>query len=127
VRYWTRWFAVLAAYGFVSATIYWFVTYEWAGTFLFAGFGLVPAIILAFAWRRGWFRRMAPRDDPDADPRTSAGEDLGAFPHGSAWPVFLAIGAIALGAAVVYGLILLPIGVALVGWAILGLMRESRG
>jgi Cytochrome c oxidase subunit IV len=127
VKYWTRWFAVLAAYGFVSGTIYWFVTGEWAGTFLFTGFGLVPAIILAFLWRRGWLRQLSPRDDPDADPRASAGEDLGAFPHGSAWPVFLALGAIALGAAIVYGLILAPIGVGLVGWAVLGLMRESRG
>jgi Cytochrome c oxidase subunit IV len=127
VKYWTRWFAVLSAYGFVSGTIYWLLTQEWAGTFLFVGFGFVPAIILGFMWRRGWFRQAPPRDDPDADPNAFAGEDLGAFPHGSAWPVFLALGAIALGAAIIYGLILVPIGVGLVAWAVLGLMRESRG
>lgn len=127
MKYWARWFEVLAAYGFVSGAVYWFLTGEWAGTFLFVGFGVVPAIVLAFTWRRGWFDQAPPRDDPDADPADSAGEDLGAFPHGSAWPVFLALGAIALGASIVYGLILLPIGVGLVGWAVLGLMRESRG
>ncbi len=34
---------------------------------------------------------------------------------------------IATGASLVYGLILLPIGIGVLGWAVLGLMRESKG
>jgi hypothetical protein len=41
--------------------------------------------------------------------------------------VFLVLGVIVTGASLVYGLLLLPVGMALVAWAIAGLARESRG
>jgi hypothetical protein len=44
----------------------------------------------------------------------------------TAWPVFMALGAIVTGASLIYGLILLPVGAVMLAWAIVGLARESR-
>ena len=41
----TRVFLYMAAFGFVVAAIYWFVSYEAAGTVLLAGFGIATGVI----------------------------------------------------------------------------------
>ena len=56
-----------------------------------------------------------------------AGESLGSFPTGTAWPLFLVLGVFVTGAGLVYGLILAPVGAVLIVWAVAGLTRESRG
>ena len=43
----TRVFVLMAIFGFVVAAIYWFVSYESAGTVLLGGFGLATAVIAA--------------------------------------------------------------------------------
>ena len=43
------------------------------------------------------------------------------------WPIFLVLGTIVTGASLVYGLILVPVGAALLVWSVLGFTRESRG
>lgn len=126
MRTWARYFVVYAAFGLILGTIYYLWTQEWAGSVLLWTMGLMPAIVVAYASRRGVFRAELPEDDPAADPREAAGEDLGEFQGASAWPLITALAAVMLGAAVVYGLILLPVGVGLLGWAVIGLMRESR-
>ena len=50
-----------------------------------------------------------------------AGESLGSFPTGTAWPLFLVLGVLVTGASLVYGLILAPVGAVLLVWAITGL------
>jgi hypothetical protein len=126
VRTWGRYFAVYAVFGLGLGTIYYLRTTEWVGSVLLWTMGLVPAIVIAYASRRGVFRGRLPEDDLDADPGAEAGEDLGEFQGASAWPLILVLAVVAIGAALVYGLILLPVGVGLLGWAVLGLMRESR-
>jgi hypothetical protein len=127
VRTWGRFLLVIGAYGFVAGTIYWFLTYEWIGSIILWVMALVPLVVWIYAWRRGLFRTPVPEDDPDADPAAEAGQEVGEFPASTVWPVFLVLGVISSGAAIVYGMILLPIGVALIAWSVLGLMRESRG
>jgi hypothetical protein len=51
---------------------------------------------------------------------------VGSFPEASIWPVFLVLGVIVTGAALVYGLLLLPVGLAIWAVAVVGLVRESR-
>ena len=58
---------------------------------------------------------------------TQAGEVLGPFPAETVWPLFLVLGTITIGASLIYGLILLPLGVVLFVWSIVGFARESRG
>jgi len=126
VRTATKLLLGLSAFGVTIGTIYWFVTYEWTGSVLLWSFSLTPLIIGLFALQHGWMRRAEPEDDPAASSATLAGEDLGAFPTATAWPEFLVLGVIATGASLIYGLIMLVVGVPLLAWAVIGLARESR-
>ncbi|MGH2578637.1 MAG: hypothetical protein ACRDG9_12940, partial [Actinomycetota bacterium] len=56
----------------------------------------------------------------------AAGQELGTFPAASVWPLVLVLGSIAVGASLVYGLLLLPVGLGVTALAVLGLMRESQ-
>jgi Cytochrome c oxidase subunit IV len=114
-------------FGVAVGTVYWFVSYEDAGTVLLGAIGVMGVVVacwLALAGARG---AGGPDDDPDATPASAAGEPVGSFPAASVWPIFLALAAIVIGAGLVYGTILLPVGIGLFGYAIVGLMRESRG
>jgi hypothetical protein len=116
----------LFAFGAISGTIYWFVTYEPAGTLLLWSFSLMPLIVAGFLVLHGGIRARTLEDDPDASPERAAGQELGTFPAASAWPLVLVLGSITAAASLVYGLLLLPVGLAVIGLAVLGLMRESR-
>jgi hypothetical protein len=117
----------LGAFGLGLGTIYWFVTYEVTGSVLLWTFGLMPLIVAAWIHRRlRAGTASTSSDDPEATPADGAGELVGSFPSGSTWPLFLALALLALGGALVYGAILVPLGALLVSFAVLGLMRESR-
>ena len=116
----------LFAFGAISGTIYWFVTYEPAGTFLLWSFSLMPLIVAGYLVLHGGVRARAMEDDSDASPERAAGEELGTFPVASVWPLVLVLGSIAAAASLVYGLLLLPVGLGAMALAVLGLMRESQ-
>lgn len=121
-----RYLWVYCAFGLGLGTYYYVLTQEWVGSLCLWFLGLMPAIV-ALWWRRhGPSRALERSDDPAADPTASGGESLGSFPTGSAWPLFFVLGVIVTGAALVYGLILLPVGAAILVWTIVGLARESR-
>ena len=117
----------LGLFGLALGTVYWFLTYDVTGSVLLWSFGLMPLIVAAWIQRR--LRAGAgssSADEPDAVPAEAAGEAIGSFPAGSAWPLFLALALVVAGAGLVYGAILLPLGIGLVAFAVLGMMRESR-
>jgi Cytochrome c oxidase subunit IV len=123
----TAWMMLaLFAFGAISGTIYWFVTYEPAGTILLWSFSLMPLIVAGYLVLHGGVRIRTPADDPEATPDRAAGQELGTFPAASTWPVVLVLGSITVGASLVYGLLLLPVGLGAMALAVLGLMRESR-
>lgn len=114
-------------FGLALGTIYWFLTYEPTGSVLLWAFGLMPLVVAAWIHRRiRAGTASGPSDDTGGTPAKEAGEIVGSFPSGSVWPLFLALALLALGAALLYGAILVPLGAALVAFAVLGLMRESR-
>jgi hypothetical protein len=127
VKAWAGVFLALAGFGLGLGTLYYALTQEWVGSTLLWVMGLMPLVVVGYAANRGAFRSASPADDPSASPADAAGEDLGEFPAASAWPLFMVLGVAAVGCAVVYGLILFPIGIGAIGWAAVGLMRESRG
>jgi hypothetical protein len=117
----------LGAFGLGLGTIYWFLTYEVTGSVLLWTFGSMPLIVAAWIHRRlRAGTASTSSDDPEATPADDTGELVGSFPVGSVWPLFLALALLALGGALVYGAILVPLGALLVTFAVLGLMRESR-
>ncbi len=122
----TRYLYVLFAFGLVLGTIYWLITKEWTGSILLWTFSLTPLIIAVYATRHGALSTPSPQDDPDASPTDDPGEDLGTFPAASVWPIFLVSGVVLTGASLIYGLILLVVGLPLIAWAVIGFMRESR-
>jgi hypothetical protein len=127
VRVATRFLIVLCAFAALAGVVYWLITEEAVGTVLLLGYALMPAIVAGFAIRHGAFGDRPPEDDPLADTGAQAGEVLGPFPAETVWPIFLVLGTITLGASLIYGLILLPVGGALIVWALAGFTRESRG
>ena len=122
----TRYLTFLGVFALVLGTVYWLLTHEWTGAVLLWFLALMPLVVAAFALRHR-SSSVAAEDDPDANAQDPAGEILGSFPMSTVWPVFLVLGVLVTGAGVIYGLILVPAGFALMGWAVLGLMRESRG
>jgi hypothetical protein len=87
-----RVFVLLAVFFAIIAIVYWFWSYEWAGTILLGlGIGLAGMIgvFLLIQARRG----PAPAEDrPDATPADAAGEEVGRFPTASVWPLVVGIG-----------------------------------
>ncbi len=122
----TKYLLILAVFAFGLGTLYWFLTYEVTGAVLLWALALLPLIVATYAVRHGAFSGARAEDDPDATPAGAAGTQVGSFPMGTAWPIFFVLGVVVTGAGLIYGLILVPAGVVLIGWAILGLMRESR-
>jgi Ca2+/Na+ antiporter len=127
VRVATRYFVLLFLFASIAGIVYWFVTYEAVGTILLLAFACTPAIIVVYSIRHGSMSERRAEDDAEADPASEAGEVLGPFPAETVWPIFLVLGTIVTGASLVYGLILVPVGAALLVWAVLGFTRESRG
>ena len=126
MRILTRYLWILSAFGIILGTVYWLLTQETTGAVLLWVFGLMPLIVAL--WTRTHERRMPaapPEDDPDADPGADAGQVVGSFPAVTIWPLVFVAGVIVTGAGLIYGLLLVPPGAAIMVLAILGLMRES--
>jgi hypothetical protein len=125
VRVEARFLLFLATFGGVIALIYWFTSYEDAGTVMLAAVGLLG--LLPGSYYLWWSRRMTPRpeDDPEASPEDGAGV-VGAFPSSSIWPFVLGLGAAMTALAFVFGLWTAIFGLTLAVSAALGVVAESR-
>jgi hypothetical protein len=125
VRTATKVLMASGAFGGVIAVVYWFVAYEIAGTIFLAT--MAAALLFAAAFAARGARGAIPAEDrPLATPSEAAGEEVGPFPEGSLWPVFLGAGSLLLVAGLIYGVWLLAIGGLISAAALLGMTRESR-
>lgn len=119
-----RLFAGAAVFFTVTTSVYWFVSYEDAGTTMLGA--SVPAFAFIGLWL--WFqhRHQGPRpeDRGEASPADAA-EDLGYFPSSSAWPVVLSAGVVVLANGLVFGLPLAILGVLLMVAGVFGYAREA--
>ena len=114
-----------ALFAAVVAAIYWFVSYESAGTAMLLTMttGLaIAAVYLALA-RRG---TPVPADRPEARPSDARGETVGVFAAHSAWPAVLALGCAVGLTGLLYGWWLAVLGAAGVTLALVGLVRDDR-
>lgn len=115
----------IAVFFAIVATVYWFWSYETAGTAMLIGtflLGLLPGSY--YYW---WSRRMKPRpeDDPHAE-RAEGSGTVGAFPSSSIWPFVLGMSAASVGLSLVFGFWTAIVGFVVASAAVLGIIRESR-
>jgi len=87
-----RGLGAFAAFIALLATIYWFMSYERAGSLLLATCAV--SIVIFGAYLAGTSRRRAPlpEDRTDAVPEEGAGE-VGVFAAASVWPPVIGLGA----------------------------------
>ena len=103
--------------------IYWFTSYEDAGTTLLVlalGLGFIPGAYLLTRSSR------LPQDQPDADPERDGTGVVGLFPERSIWPFTLAAGAAFTGVGLVFGLWAALPGIGLMLVAFVAVCLESR-
>ncbi|HEU0242737.1 MAG TPA: hypothetical protein VFQ75_02455 [Candidatus Limnocylindrales bacterium] len=128
----TRFFVFIGGFGLVLAGIYWFLTYEVAGTILLAGFGAGAGLIgLALVRSRppavaaGVARRAAHDTDPDALDASADGtggvatpfeDPSGRVPGESLAPLSLGLGIALSLTAIVFGPWLLVAGILPLAW-----------
>jgi hypothetical protein len=132
----TRFFLFIGGFGLVLAGIYWFLTYEVAGTILLAGFGAGAGLIgLALVRARppavaaGVARRAARDTDTDTDPEaldastggtggvaTPFEDPSGRLPGESLAPLSLGLGVALSLTAIVFGPWLLVAGILPLAW-----------
>jgi Cytochrome c oxidase subunit IV len=118
-------FLASGAFILVSATIYWFVSYEWAGTILLVGTGTATLVVAAYTWLRVRSSTGFAEDRGDADPGDGEGEPITSFTMDSPWPLAFGIGVAVLAGGLVFGPPLLIVGVVVIVVAVVGMMRES--
>ena len=114
-----RFFLRTALYTGLIASIYWFVSYEWAGTvmlaFLFGSAIFFVVVVSALvrsarpsvAAERGPARLLHAlvgfEDDPKVEPQAPLEIEDDVFPTRSIWPLVFAIAAALLGMGLIYG------------------------
>ena len=105
--------------------VYWFWSYEQAGTAMLVGtslLGFLPGSYYFF-----WHRRMGKRveDREDASIEEGAGE-INSFPGSSIWPFVMGMGAALTVVSLVFGTWLIFPGISLILTALVGVTAESR-
>ena len=109
----------------IVGLVYWFWSYEDAGTAMLVGtclLGFLPGSYYFF-----WHRRMGKRleDREDASIEEGAGV-INSFPGSSIWPFVLGMGAFLTVLSLVFGVWLIFLGVPLILTALVGVTAESR-
>lgn len=100
-------FARLAAFGLVVGAIYWFISYEAAGTVLLIGFGIATAVATAIIWARSRkVRRVAGEWPLDGEPDP--------IPAPAYAPFHIGIGAAIMALGLAFGPLLLLTGLVIV-------------
>lgn len=120
-----RMFVGLGAFLVPITALYWFTSYEHAGSVMMACF------VLAFVFMGLYLMLQARRTGPRPEDRTDAtpadgAEDLGYFPSRSVWPFTIAAGAVVLGYGLVFsGWLALP-GLGMLVLSAVGYAAEAQ-
>jgi hypothetical protein len=109
----------------VTTSLYWFVSYEHAGSTMLAL--SVPAFLMigAYLLLQGRRHGLRPEDRADASLEEGDGE-IGYFPSSSVWPLVLGLGAVALANSLVFGLGLAAVGAGLTITAAVAYAAEAN-
>jgi hypothetical protein len=112
----TRFFLFVGGFGLVLGAIYWFLTYEVAGSMLLLGFGLgglLVGVALLVERRHAVGRAVEAAGDADANPFQ---DERGRLPDETLAPLALGLGIALALTAVVFGPWLVVAGLVPLGW-----------
>ncbi len=118
-----RLFLGASAFFAVTATAYWFITYEHAGTAMLAA--SVPAFAFIALWLAFQAHKAPPRPSDDGDAAMTVDDDLGYYPSASAWPFVLSAGVVVLANGLVFGPPIAVVGIILMVAGVFGYAREA--
>jgi hypothetical protein len=116
----------VAAFGLVVGAVYWFLTYEDAGTAMLLFMGAAGIVIGGYIFLKSRTVRLI-EDDPNATHADATDEEIGHFSSGSIWPIVMAVGVTIALLGFVFGRWMIAFGAILFVWSTVGLMQESRG
>jgi hypothetical protein len=97
-----RLFAGIGGFLVLTSALYWFVSYEDAGTTMLV-LGMA-AVFMVAGWLFVQSRKVGlrPEDRPDARPEDGAGE-VGYFPSSSIWPFVIGVGTTVVACGLAFG------------------------
>ena len=114
-------FGGIAAFIAVIAVVYWFVSYEHAGT-TFLG---LAAVMVMITGAYVAFPRKAVPDTGDHEPGHDPHDGVW-FPEASIWPFAIGAGMVLVANGLLIGIWLLIPAVIFLGWALAGMIRQGR-
>jgi|SRR5712692_6874499 hypothetical protein len=116
----------VTAFFVVIGAIYWFTSYEYAGSTMLAASSLLGLLAGGYLFLQA--RKYPPRaqDRPDATLAEGAGP-VDEFPAPSIWPFVFALGAAVFATGFVFGIWVILGGAAVLGLGVVGMIRQSRG
>jgi hypothetical protein len=115
---------VTAFFGGIAA-LYWFTSYEDAGTAMLVGAALLGLLTGGYLYRASRHIEPRPEDRPDAALADGAGTTA-EFPASSIWPFVFGFGATAFATGFAFGVWVFVLGGAVFLLGILGYIAESR-
>lgn len=115
----------ITAFFILIGTIYWFTSYEDAGTTMLAASSLLG--LLAGGYLLFQARKFPPRpeDRPDATLAEGAGR-VDRFPASTVWPFVFGFGATVLATGFVFGVWVVLGGAIVLVFGVIGMIRQSR-
>ena len=118
-----------AAFLALVAGIYWFTSYEDAGTTTLAlgaaAYGMLAGFYFVQARRLARRRQRRPEDSPDAT-TSNRPVEVGYFPAASVWPAALGLGTVVIALGLVFGYWFLVIGGILLVGGVIGYAVEAQ-
>ena len=120
-----RVFLGVTAFFVVIGVIYWFTSYETAGSVMLAASALMGVVAGGSIW---WLSRHSPpraEDDPDADIAQGAGP-IGVFPMQSAWPFAVGLSGAVFASGFAFGVWLVMVGGVGFVLSVLGYIGAAR-
>jgi hypothetical protein len=116
-----RIFAAIGGFVVVLAVLYWFTSYEDAGSVLLA----LSAVLSLWFGTYLWLQQRRPEQEADASQVDAVSGAL-YLPHASIWPLVIGLGAASVANGLVLGTWVIVPGVAALALGIGGFVRQSR-
>lgn len=116
----------ITAFFIVIGAVYWFTSYEDAGTTMLVATSLLGLLAGGYLFIQSRKYPPRPEDRPDASLEEGAGP-VDEFPAPSIWPFVFGLGATVFATGFIFGIWVIVPGAAILGLGLVGMIIQSRG